>query len=56
MDVKGHQQRLRVYDPNNVLPDGTKFEALAVTEHEHLDNDHEIEHLLSYNLSLLDAA
>ncbi len=54
--VKGKTQRLRVYNPNNVLPDGTKFEAIAVTEHEHLDDDHEIEHLLAYDLSLLDAS
>ena len=54
--VKGKTQRLRVYNPNNVLPDGTLFEALAVTEHEHLDDDHEIEHLLAYDLSLLDAS
>ena len=54
--VKGKTQRLRVYNPNNVLPDGTLFEALAVTEHEHIDDDHEIEHLLAYDLSLLDAS
>ena len=56
VDVKGQQQRLRVYDTNKILPAGTQLKAEAVTRHEHLDDDHEIEHLLAYDLSLLDAS
>ena len=53
--VKGKTQRLRVYNPNNVLPDGTIFEALAVPDHKNLDPTHAVEHLWSYDLSLMDA-
>ena len=53
--VNGTQQRIRVYDPNGVLPAGTRLLAEAVTKHDTLDEDHEVEHLLAYNLSLVDA-
>ena len=55
VDVKGQQQRLRVYNPNKVDLTGAQLVAEAVTAHENLDDTHEIEHLPSYNISLLDA-
>ena len=56
VEVNGYQQRLRVYDTNKILPAGTQLKAEAVTRHEHMDDDgREVEHLLSYNISLLDA-
>ena len=56
VNVKGQQQRLRVYDTNKILPAGTQLKAEAVTRHEHMDDDREIEQLLAYDLSLLDAS
>ena len=54
--VAGSTQRVRVYDPNGVLPDGAQFKVEVVSGHAGVDDTHEAEHVLSYNLRLLDAA
>ncbi len=54
--INGQEQRLRVYDPNGVLPAGADLLAEVVTTHEHLDDGREIEHIISYNLTLVDGA
>ncbi len=54
--VNGTQQRIRVYDPNGVLPADADLLAEVVTTHEHLDDGREIEHIISYKLTLVDGA
>ena len=54
--VMGQNQRIRIYDPSEVLPIDARLKVDAVTSHEYLDNTHEVERLLAYNISLLDAS
>lgn len=54
VDVMDKIQRIRVYDPNNILDIGTKLLASVVEKHANIDSTHKIENIISYNISLTD--
>lgn len=56
VDIGGITQQFRLFDPFGVVPAGATLSVQNVAEHGNLDVISDAEHIVSYNISLLDSS